>query len=103
MTEELTATDPRLLTKGEICGVIRRHLKKFPYHKGYPLRNIVANAQLAKVEKIKKDKCPELREKLKELELDFMEGSYDICVFKDGHTHLLPTGVDKIIALKEGK
>ena len=37
------------LTPGEIRGVIRRNLKKHPDHNGYPLRMIVAQAQLNKV------------------------------------------------------
>ena len=41
----------------------------------------------------------ELRKEISKLELGFMEGWYDICAIKKGHTHLLPTGVDKIITV----
>jgi len=50
------------------------------------------------------DKADELltdRKKLANLELDYTDGSFDICTIKDGHTHLLPKGIDKIIALIE--
>ncbi len=42
---------------------------------------------------------PEVREKLTGLELYSTSGNFDICEFKEGHTHLLPTGIDKILAL----
>ena len=38
-----------LLTEQEIRTVIRRHLKKHSDHKGYPLRGVIAQAQVAKV------------------------------------------------------
>lgn len=41
----------------------------------------------------------ELRKVLGLLELNCQDGSYDICTVKEGHTHLLPSGIKKILAL----
>ena len=46
--------------------------------------------------------CPEclMRDEIAGLELGFTEGSYDIYAIRDGHTHLQPTGIDKLLSLE---
>lgn len=41
-----------------------------------------------------------LIEWMAKLELNWQEGSYDICTIKEGHTHLMPTGISKILNLQ---
>lgn len=40
-----------VMTNGEIQGEINRHLKRHPDHQGYPLRGVVAKAQLQDIQK----------------------------------------------------
>ncbi len=71
----------KLLTEGKINGLVRRHIKKFPYHKGYPLRGLVAKAQRDLTARLKDAECQARVERIFE-EIELHMGG-DIDALKD--------------------